>query len=103
MGFRVRRLLGTGHKRLTQVSVQAEPAVRMGGPVEGVGWKFANLCATASSGSPRSYAVGTLHCLPERPKLILLTPPKSIFDGGLGAKAFTLVVAGFTGVLQGFG
>jgi hypothetical protein len=28
---------------------------------------------------------------------------ESIFDGGVGAMAFTLVVAGFTGVLQGFG
>jgi hypothetical protein len=52
----------------------------------------------ASSGSPRSYAVGTLRCLPERPKLILL-----IFDGGVDTMAFTLVVAGFNGVLQGFG
>jgi hypothetical protein len=55
--------------------VQAESAVRMGGPVEGVGCKFAHLCTTTSPGSPRSYAVGTLRCLPELPKLILLTPP----------------------------
>jgi hypothetical protein len=55
--------------------VQAESAVRMGGPVEGVGCKSANLCATTSPGSPHSYAVGTLRCLPELLKLILFTPP----------------------------
>jgi hypothetical protein len=56
IGFVARRLLNTGHERLTYVSVQAESAVNRGGPVEGVVCKLANLWATAWTGSPRSYA-----------------------------------------------
>jgi hypothetical protein len=87
MGLDVRRLLMTGHERLTYVSVQAESAVRVGGPMEEVDCKLANLLAnlgsTTSGGSPRPYG-GARRCLPERPKLILLTPPSLFSTVALG-------------------